>query len=557
MNLLLILLPLWLITTAHSVLFNVHLWQLKEYRLDRLVDYFRTARGKRLLIQYGLGITVTIISFIPLWLSLKGYAEAFPSLSLAAFALLAFLAFRQLRHRWLKRPDLTFKAIIAVVGVFGILGLWLLIQLWQSGTLRAFQGEIRGFSSGEILNLSIFLVLTRLLVPLVVPVALFLIYVPSEIVKRMWIRRATTLRAAIHPKHVIGVTGSYGKTSTTTFLETILATKWPVFKPRGGTNINAAIAEQILARLDPDHELLVIEMGAYQDGEIARICEMVKPDIGIWTAVNEQHLGLFGSIEGTMRAKYELIAALPKNGVAIINGDDERVVSKTAAWPGRKVVFSQKARSADIYASDIQVESERLCFTVHFGGKQQPFVVNLIGAHNVGNLLAAIAGALEAGMTVSEIAAAARRIRPLEGTFNISPGMNGTVLIDSTFSSNPAGVCAALAYLRIFEDKRKVMVFPGIIELGQASDRIHVELGQAIAETCDFLVIPNDDFVAPLLEGVRSRRCSQIEVLHGRTTTQILLHLRNLTGPDVVMLFEGRGTSHLYRGVGKEVIGNL
>ena len=132
---------------------------------------------------------------------------------------------RQFRHGWLKRPDLTFKAITAVVGAFGILGLWLLIQLWQSGTLRAFQGGVRGFSSGEMLNLTILLVLTRLLIPLVIPVALFLIYLPAEIVKRMWIRRATTLRAAIHPKHVIGVTGSYGKTSTTTFLETILAAK--------------------------------------------------------------------------------------------------------------------------------------------------------------------------------------------------------------------------------------------------------------------------------------------------------------------------------------------
>ncbi|MFQ5615996.1 MAG: glutamate ligase domain-containing protein, partial [Anaerolineales bacterium] len=195
-----------------------------------------------------------------------------------------------------------------------------------------------------------------------------------------------------------------------------------------------------------------------------------------------------------------------------------------------------------IFAADVRVTPNRLGFVVHHRGKRQVFDVNVTGRHNLPNLLAAIAAALEAGMTLAEIAGAARQITPIEGTLQPRRGRKGTLLIDSSYSSNPDGVRAALDYLSIFDDKKKVMLFPGIIELGSESGRIHVELGEKIAGACDMLVILKDDFIEPLLAGIQ-KSGAQIETLHGLDTGQIHARLWELTGRDTVMLFEGRGTA--------------
>lgn len=537
----------WGISTIQGVSFNIHLWQLKEYRLDRYLDFFRTGRGRRFLIQNGFGILIVLIGYLLLIWRIPWYQSIFPYLSLGGFFALSILVMNQVRERKLKRPILTKKAVLAYAGSFGLLATLLFLQGHLGGIIKGIQEEGFGLSINLSNRISLYLISDRLLIPLVVSATMFFIYLPSEFAKRKLIMKATAKRASFSPKHVIGITGSYGKTSTKTFLSDLLKTKYHVFSTEGGVNINVAIARQIISNLDSIHDVLVIEMGAYRDSEIANICEMVKPDIGIWTSVNEQHLSLFGSLEGTMSAKFELIEALPPQGVAIINADDPRVILKTNEWRGRKVRYSVHPKDVEIFATEVEVKPEHLGFTVHYRDERQRFLVNLSGEHNLSNLLAAIGGAIASGMTLKEIAEAARELQSLEGTFRICFGKKGAMLVDSTYSSNPSGVQAALDYLQIFDDKKKVVLFPGIIELGEASDRIHRELGQAIAESCDLLVIPTEDFVEPLLEGIRNSDRDHIDVIHGVSSSQILDRLNAIADADVVFLFEGRGTGFYFK----------
>ena len=556
---------LWLPTTLQGLLYHSYLLQLKEYRLDRMLDFYQSNRQM---------IHINTLAWA-VWSILTLF---FPLIGMIGLTGLAASTLRQLGQHQLRRPVFTGKALLTLAGSGGLIAIFLTVsvtsfQLWR--VLLPIGGDIL---TPEMRTLTITFTLLRALVPVFVALAAATLYIPSEIQKHRIIEQAAAKVAAVKPQNIIGITGSYGKTSTKTFLATILSTKYPTFATAGGTNIHIAIAQQILRELpptapaglpNPDELQMIIEMAAYTKGEITSICRTTPPNIGIWLAVNEQHLSLFGGIEGTVEAKYELIAALPPNGLAILNADDPRVMAKCKDWPGRKITFSVQDPNADYYATDVVVEPEMLSFTVTppspqpspfgRGGQksQKPlaprergwgeggpllFSIPLAGRHNLSNLLAAIAAAHEVGMTLPEIAEAAKNIHSLPGTLAPRKGRKGTLLIDSSYSSNPTGVRAALEYLSIFEGKKKVMLFPGIIELGEESDRLHRELGAAIARVCDLLILIKEDFATPIVEGALSYATTNLEVLRNLDNGQILQRLEQLAGRDTVILFEGRGT---------------
>jgi len=165
---------------------------------------------------------------------------------------------------------------------------------------------------------------------------------------------------------VIGITGSYGKSSTKEFLATILSAKYKVCKTSANRNSEIGVAETVLRELKPEHEIFIVEMGAYRTGEIKAICDIVHPTIGVLTAVSEQHLALFGSLEATKKAKYELIEALPENGIAIFNADNRatRELAEQTLKPKR--LYSTE-RPADVSANAITVQPEKLSFSQVIG----------------------------------------------------------------------------------------------------------------------------------------------------------------------------------------------
>lgn len=546
---------LWFPTLLQGLLYHTYIWQLKEYRLDRFLDFLRSNRP--MVVRNSVG-----------WVVWSGLTIFFPVLGMVGLAGLAVLVVRQFGRHQLYRPVMTGKAVLTLAGSGGVIaiiltGAVILLKLW-----RVLLPTVGPLLTPEERTLTIIFALLRVLVPVFVALAVGVIYLPSEIQKRRIIRNATAKVAAVKPQNIIGITGSYGKTSTKTFLATILSAKYPTFATAGGTNINIAIAQQILRDLkpasaspastglpNPGELQMVIEMAAYTKGEIANICRTTPPNIGIWLAVNEQHLSLFGGIEGTVKAKYELIAALPLDGLAILNADDPRVMAKCANWPGRKRTFSLQDSTADFFPTDIRVEPEMLHFALQPTNQQTnpsptpplphpptPFSIPLAGRHNLANILAAIAAAHAVGMTLPEIAEAAKAIRSLPGTLAPRKGRKSSVLVDSSYSSNPTGVRAALEYLTVFEGKKKVMLFPGIIELGDESDRIHRELGAEIAKVCDLLILIKEDFAAPIMEGVLSSTTTNVEVFRNLEDGEILERLERIAGRDTVILFEGRGT---------------
>jgi hypothetical protein len=279
---------LWLPTVVQGLLYHAYVWQLKEYRLDRMLDFIRSNRRK-------------VVRNMSSWVAWSMVTFFFPVAGMIGLAGLALLTVRQFGRHQLYRPVFTGKASLTLAGSGGLIAITLAaaviaFQLWR--VLLPTGGELL---TRELRTLSI--VFTHLLafVPAFVALTVGIIYIPSERQKRRIIRRAIAKVAEVNPQNIIGITGSYGKTSTKAFLATILSAKHPTFATAGGTNINIAIAQQILRELQPAppppplkgwhpksvkpeplYVQMVIEMAAYTKGEIANICRTTPPNIGIW-----------------------------------------------------------------------------------------------------------------------------------------------------------------------------------------------------------------------------------------------------------------------------------
>lgn len=278
-------------------------------------------------------------------------------------------------------------------------------------------------------------------------------------------------------------------------------------KTKGTNNTPIGLANTILGSLKKNTQVFVAEMGAYKIGEIEEMCQMVHPQIGVLTAVNYQHVSLFGSLENTMRAKYEIIEAVPKDGLALFNGNNENVrllFNKTTKK--KKVLYSTANKvngekgDSHIYATDVLVEKSSVSFFAVIGNKKIHLKAPLLGAHNVENILPAVYIAHHLGMKDADIKKAVSLLTPIERTM-VYTEANGVSLIDDTFNANPQAVMAALDYIKIYK-KKKILVMQPMIELGKNAKEEHYKVAKEIGKICDFLFITNKNFYDDIRSGI-------------------------------------------------------
>lgn len=337
-----------------------------------------------------------------------------------------------------------------------------------------------------------------------------LVNLPVRIYHQYVISRARTLLRAQSGLMVIGITGSYGKTSTKEYLSAILSTKYKTLKTAASKNAPIGISEVVVSSLQRDHNVFVVEMGAYKKGEIAYMADLVRPQIAVVTAINEQHQDLFGTIERTMQAKYELVSGLTGKRIAILNADDTRV-REMGVWAmrdGASVWWYGKNDSMPkgeklFYAKDIRTETDRVRFTCVTGNRKAPVNAHVVGTHQVSNILAAIAASVAAGMPLKDACLAASALRPAKSVLERIRGIGKLTLIDDTFNNNPDAAIAALDVLSMEKHKR-ILVFQPMIELGAYAHSAHNRVGVYAAGICDAIILTNASWSADFIRGVRS-----------------------------------------------------
>jgi UDP-N-acetylmuramoyl-tripeptide--D-alanyl-D-alanine ligase len=280
-------------------------------------------------------------------------------------------------------------------------------------------------------------------------------------------------------KPLIGVTGSAGKTTTKEAIAHVLSTRFRVLKSEGNFNNHFGLPLMLL-KLEPEHDLAVIEMGMSHAGEIRALAAIAQPEIGVVTNVSAVHLEFFDSVDAIALAKYELIESLPANGTAVLNGNDPRVAQFGRNFKGKVVTYGMRA-NLDVRAENFQPHGlQGTEFDVVVGGQRRHAVLPLVGEHNAGNALAAVAVALDRGMNLAEAVAALATMKPAEKRGEVLRLGNITVINDC-YNSNPKALEAMVDALAAMPARRRIVVAGEMLELGAAGEEMHRRAGEHIA----------------------------------------------------------------------------
>jgi len=506
----------WFIRTTKAVLFYLYLWQLKEYHVGRFIDHFRTAKGKKLIVNWLVLIKLIIL-----------LSRGIEILVFVYFIETIFV-FKNIFQKKLKKPVLTSKTALLVLAgltleVFFVLSLRKEFVFW--------------------------LLLFDILVPLIVSLIILISQPLTVLLRDRFILEKAREKRKEHKNLVaIGITGSFGKTSTKEYLAAILSSKFNVLKTKEHQNSEVGISQCIINELGPEHEIFIAEMGAYNRGGIKLLSGIVKHKIGILAGINEQHLALFWSQNNIIKAKYELIENLAVNGLAIFNGDN-----KYCSDLYNKTVISKKLYKsepeADIWAQDIRLEKESILFKVKTKqGEEADFKVNVLGKQNVPDILGAVTAAKALGMSLEEISRAALSIKPEQGAMRLLPQKDNPGILDSSYSANPDGVIADLDYLETWPQK-KIIVMPCLIELGKASKMIHKRIGRKVGQVCDLAIITTKERFKDIKQGAVEAGIKPESILFIEDAKKIVNQIKIFSNQGDIVLLEGR--------IPKEVIKSL
>lgn len=491
----------YILRTVRQILFQSYLWQLKEYRTDRMASFLRSPAGKKVLFHpISIIKWVLILMVFTIGVYLSNSSTQFPEFSILISFLFTFYyliwifegiisLYKLVLSGW-TMPKFTYRIVLILISSI----------IWQLG-LFLFIGLRSFFILGPFLD--------RLL-PLFIFISVYFSAIPVYFIKNIYILKAKLKILKYKNLVVIGITGSYGKTTTKEILAQVLSKKFSVLKTPDYNNTEFAVAQVINRELSNKHRIFIVEMGAYQKGEIKAICDLVHPQIGIITGLNNQHLELFGSIQNIMKTKFELVESLPLHGKLVINIGN-KYLSEMISWCRplqRRVkihaylaqqtkiekIFKMKNIITDlITAENIRENKNSLSFSLRAGEGKDVIHSNIIGALNVENILAVLSVSRCLGVPMSEVKKALTTLQALPHTMRLIKYNSRVNFLDNSFNSNLDGTLKSLDYLRQYRGQR-VIIFTPLIELGSESEISHQLLAKKMFEICDILVLTNSSY---------------------------------------------------------------
>lgn len=343
-------------------------------------------------------------------------------------------------------------------------------------------------------------VIAAWLLPLLVALAAALIWPVERLIFHLYFRDAEKKILKNDRLIRIGITGSYGKTSTKFILADILSQKYNVLATPASFNTPMGVTRIIRERLTPAHQVFIGEMGARHVGEIKELSRLVHPQIGILTAVGPQHLDTFKTLERITKTKYELIEALPEDGLSVFL-DDGDIVSSLYKHTEKARLLAGK-EGADAWATDVSVSPRGSSFTLHLKGWEPlECQTQLLGEHNIRNILVCALVAKYLGLTPEQLRRGILNLRPVEHRLQLLKTGGGVTVIDDAFNTNPRSSKEALKVLSSFPGRR-LIVTPGMVELGADEEKYNEDFGRAMAEHVDIAVLVGRKHTAPIKKGM-------------------------------------------------------
>lgn len=489
----LVLFCIYSVVTLLSIIFlalrEFHMLQLNGYKTPEHSWWMRK-NYKRYVFPFFLYIA----QFVLLWTDVS-------VLTTAAFSLLNLsIAITNKPGKKFKKPFVLTARVKRMLTTFfiiiaAIFGLAILV-----GMQRCKCGDLQPFLFNA--PLSFILVGSALyLTPILVPLANLINKPLEKTIQNWYINDAKKKLASMPSLHKVGITGSYGKTSMKFYLSELLNSQYETLKTPESFNTPMGVTITVRRDLKPTHEYFICEMGARRVHEIKELCGIADPHDGIITSVGPQHLETFGSIKNVLNTKFELADAVSPLGKLYLNGDNDLIRGKASEYPN--AVKYGLREDNDWRASDITVSDKGTEFTVTSpDGASCRFTTKLLGEHSVLNLVGAIAYACGTGIPMEKLMLPVKRIAAVPHRLQLLDKGNGVTFIDDAYNSNPSGCRAALAVLELF-DACRILVTPGMVELGAKQEALNYEFGQEATKSCDFIVLVGKNQTEPIYNGIK------------------------------------------------------
>ena len=335
---------------------------------------------------------------------------------------------------------------------------------------------------------------------------------------------------------IVGITGSYGKTTTKYIVSSILSQKYNTLMTPASYNTTLGVVRTINENLEPMHQVFVCEMGAKNIGDIKEICDIVHPQYGILTAVGPQHLETFKTIDNVKKTKMELIDSLPEDGWAFVNNEDENIKNTVIEKNNVKYGLDDKS---EYYAYNIRIEETGSIFDVHTPTEEITNIkTKLLGEHSILNIVGAIAVAQKLGLNQDEIKAGIRFLKPVPHRLELKRNPNGLTIIDDAYNSNIKGAKMAVKTLGRFQNKTRILVTPGIVDLGEFAKQYNVEFGEEATKYCDYIILVGEKQAVDLNEGISNKNYPKEKVYIAKDINDAFRKLGEFEAKNTVALLE-------------------
>lgn len=468
----------FLFPTAMAAIDSMHFFQLNSYRFDTHTKWMKE-NGKKYLTHTILSVLMLIALFFEIDVKIK-------ALALIVLFIVALPS---------EKPKKAKKPLVYTPRVKRMLFTETLLTIIFVGAsvTPAFMGSER-HETYMLLALAIIYACAPLLCLLA-----NLINKPVELgINRHYTNDAKKILRSCPDLKIIGITGSYGKTSVKYYLTTLLKTKYNVLMTPESYNTPMGVVKTIRGSLKATDEIFVCEMGAKWVGDIKELCDIVHPHHGVITSIGPQHLESFKTLDAVKGTKFELADSLPEGGMLFLNGDDQNIKDHGSKRP--YISYSLDG-DADYSAFDVTVTSRGTSFKVRTkDGEIEEFSTRLIGRHSVLNIVGAIAISHKMGIKLKELRPAVRRLEGVPHRLQLSEKGGVTIIVDA-YNSNPSGTKAALEALSLFEGY-KILVTPGMVELGQKQNELNREFGKNAAAVCDYVILVGKKQAIPIKAGL-------------------------------------------------------
>lgn len=478
--------------------YHTHMLQLSSYQFQGYFRHLRT--DKKRIVGHIVFMLLSLAEFF------RGdVSVVIPSGALIGMFVVYMTLFISYWPREAKKKFVVTDRVKRLFITYAVLSA--IILFWPLPLLSGGNPDDERFFMGATMAVAMAVVYTGLL-PLI-PALANLINKPIENRINRWFIDDARRMLKEHPGlRIIGITGSFGKTSVKYYLTTLLSESYSVLMTPESYNTPMGIVRTIREHLKPTHEIFVCEMGARHLHDIKEITDIVEPDDGIVTSIGYQHLETFHSLENIISTKYELLDAVAEKEklhgreagrhLKFVNGDNE-IIRKNMKYPD--AITYGLSEGCAYRATDVAVTGAGTSFVVTTpSGEKAEFATKLVGRHNVENIVGAIAAANSLGVPMNKLRMAVRRLQSVPHRLELTKHGNVSIL-DDAYNSNPNGAKVALETLSLFEGSVKILVTPGMVELGEKEAEYNTEFGKQAAAVCDYIILVGQKNSADIKKG--------------------------------------------------------